>query len=64
MLRCDYGTENCIMATAQIAFRLPHVDQLSGRKSFLYGPSTRNIVGTLIMIVVCIQVSLLIHTEN
>lgn len=46
MLRGDYGTENCILAATKIAFHLPHVDRLAGSKSFLYGPSTRNIVFT------------------
>lgn len=44
ILRCDYGTENVAMAVVQTAFRLQHHDSLAGAKSFMYGPSTGNIV--------------------
>ena len=44
ILRCDYGTENVNLATIQIAFRLAHDDPVAGTKSFMYGPSTSNIV--------------------
>ena len=44
ILRCDYGTENVAMAVVQTAFRLNHHDSLAGAKSFMYGPSTGNIV--------------------
>ena len=47
ILRCDYGTENVRLATTQIAFRLDHDDAMSGKKSFVYGPSTGNIVSFL-----------------
>ena len=43
-MRCDYGTENTRLATVQVAFRLFHDDSLAGERSFLYGPSTGNIV--------------------
>lgn len=44
ILRADHGTENAIAAQAHIAFRLRHTDRLAGSKSFIYGPSTANIV--------------------
>lgn len=44
ILRSDYGTENGDMATAQIAFRLHHVDDFASQKSFMNGTSTGNIV--------------------
>lgn len=44
ILRRDYGTENGDMATAQIAFRLHHVDDFASQKSFMNGTSTGNIV--------------------
>ena len=47
VLRCDYGTENTSLGTAQIAFRMYHTDSLAGEKSFVYGPSKSNIVSDL-----------------
>ena len=44
VLRCDYGTENSTVATIQIAFRMTHDDSFAGINSFIYGPSTTNIV--------------------
>ena len=44
ILRADYGTENCHLATAQIAFRTNGCDDLAGDKSFRYGKSTSNTV--------------------
>ena len=44
MVRADHGTENGLVAKCQIAFRINHEDCLSGTKSFIYGPSTANIV--------------------
>ncbi len=41
ILRCDYRTEDCILAATQCALRLPHVDDLAGRKSFIYGQHHR-----------------------
>ena len=46
ILRADHGTENVIVAQLQIAFRMEHNDRLAGAKSFIYGPSTANIVCT------------------
>ena len=44
LLRCDYGTENVNLAAIQIAFRMDHKDSRESEKSFIYGPSTANIV--------------------
>ncbi len=44
ILRCDDGTENVGMGSAQIAFRLSHTDALAGEKSFMCGTSKHNIV--------------------
>lgn len=44
ILRSDYGTENCSLATIHIAFRYNHDDAMAREKSFMYGPSTSNIV--------------------
>ena len=44
VVRGDCGTENCIVAKVQIAFRMHHTDDLAGIRSFFYGPSTANIV--------------------
>ncbi|CAC5383263.1 unnamed protein product [Mytilus coruscus] len=42
IIRSDAGTENVIMRDLQIALRLDHGDRMSGRKSFLVGPTTAN----------------------
>ena len=34
VVRADYGTENCVVAKIQIAFRMNHLDSLSGQRSF------------------------------
>ena len=47
IVRADHGTENALVAEMQIAFRFNHTDSLAGEKSFLYGPSTANIVSSL-----------------
>ena len=44
VVRSDYGTENCVVAKLQIAFRMHHTDSLSGERSFFYGHSTANTV--------------------
>ena len=44
IVRADHGTENALVAEMQIAFRFNHTDSLAGQKSFIYGPSTANIV--------------------
>ncbi len=44
ILRSDHGTENVAVGAIQIAFRLHHTDSFAKEKSFLYGPSTSNIV--------------------
>jgi len=44
IVRADHGTENAIVAEMPIVFRLNHTDALAGPKSFIYGPSTANIV--------------------
>ena len=43
-MRADHGTENCSVAKMHIAFRLNHQDSLAAARSFIYGPSTANIV--------------------
>lgn len=43
-MRCDYGTENCLLATTQMALRHGHGDTWAGLKSFKYGKSTSNTV--------------------
>lgn len=45
MLRSDYGTENCMVATSHMALRHWHQDQWHGVKSYKYGKSTTNTVG-------------------
>ena len=46
VVRADHGTENCTVAKVHIGFQLGHKDQLAGSKSFIYGPSTTNIVSS------------------
>ena len=48
LVRAEHGTENCGVAKIHIAFCLDHNDCLSGSKSFIYGPSTANIVRKLL----------------
>ena len=59
MLRCDHGTENCLLTTAQISFRMFHEDSLAAEKSVVYGASTSNtvcmtITDLLMMLIYCI----------
>ena len=56
LLRCDYGTENSSLAKGHIAMRLQHDDTLSGEKSFIYGPSTANIVSRA-----CVHIHACLH---
>ena len=44
MHRADYGTENASLAKGHVALRMHHTDHLHGDKSFIYGPSTANVV--------------------
>ena len=44
VLRCDQGTENCMLTTAQLSFRMFHEDSLAAEKSVIYGASTANTV--------------------
>jgi len=44
LLCSDYGTENVSLAKARIAMRMSHDDSLAGKKSFMYGPSSANVV--------------------
>lgn len=47
LMRCDYGTENCLVGTAHIAFRLDAgADEDIAKRSFLYGTSPANTVRT------------------
>ena len=39
-LRSDYGTENCIVASLQIAFHMSNLKE----KSYIDGPSKQNVV--------------------
>lgn len=41
-IRSDEGTENCIIADIQRAFRWYHDDDMAGEKSFLTGSSPSN----------------------
>lgn len=43
-MRVDPGTENGLLAAAQIAFRSSGTDSLAGNKSLRYGPSPANVV--------------------
>ena len=43
-VRADYGTENCVVAKLHIAFHLALEEESVAMKSFIYGPSTANIV--------------------
>lgn len=62
ILRSDYGTENVNLATIQIAFRMDGNDSFKGQKSFMYGPSTSNIV-SLALLVVGVLMELWMHTH-
>ncbi len=42
-VRADCGTENCVVAKAQIAL---HTDEYAREQSFIYEPSTANIVSS------------------
>ena len=65
VLRCDYGTENTSLGTAQIAFRMNHTDSMAREKSFVYGPSKSNIVSKLTFVINGADIYLDIsYTEN
>ena len=49
-VRADYGTENCLVAKLHIAFHLAFEDQSTAIKSFIYGPSTANIVSFMVIV--------------
>jgi len=51
-IRADYGTENCLAAKLQIGFHLTFEDEDAAAKSFIYGPSTANIVKICICITI------------
>lgn len=60
VLRSDYGTENCHIASTQMALRHSHLDQWAGMQSFKYGKSTTNTVCFLtIDLAKCITCTLL-----
>lgn len=44
IVRSDYGTENCLLASAQMALRHDHHDIFAGSSSYRYGKSTTNTV--------------------
>ncbi len=48
MMRSDYGTENGLIATMQMALRHAHTDRWAGVNSYKYGKSTSNTVGSVI----------------
>ena len=58
VIRTDLGTENCRLATIHIAFWYNHDDAMFRERSFIYGPSTSNIVS------VCITSYFHMETEN
>ena len=49
IIRADHGTENPTLAKIHIVFRMEHSDDLEGSKSFIYGPSTTNILSTHVL---------------
>ena len=51
-VRADYGTENCVVAKLHIAFHLAFEEQSVAMKSFIYGPSTANIVSFILCVCV------------
>lgn len=57
ILRSDYGTENVHLAAIQIAFRMHGDDSFAGQKSFMYGPSTSNIVSFLTIVTIMTSAS-------
>ena len=50
IVRIDHGTENGLLAAAQIGFRSSCTDEYAGRKSVRYGSSPANVVGVMIML--------------
>ena len=46
LIRSDHRTENCAIVKIHIAMRMFHNDERCGRRSFIYGPSTANIVSS------------------
>ena len=63
ILRCDLGTENSLLATAQTSFRMSHDDTLAAEKSIIYGASTHNTVCYAIGIMYCCN-SIRVTIEN
>ena len=49
-LRSDYGTENCIIASIHIAFHIKSGISGLREKSYIYGPSNRNVVIILLVV--------------
>ncbi len=45
--RADCGIENCVVEKAQIALRMFQTDEYAREQSFIYGPSTDNIVSSI-----------------
>lgn len=66
IVRCDRGTENCVLAASQMALRHDHGDRFSGEKAFKYGKSTSNTVSTVRYLSAILIESMycLLHTEN
>ena len=46
MVCADYGTENSNVAAVPTEMRCNHDDPMAREKSFMYGPSKYNVVGT------------------
>ena len=46
MVCADYGTENSNVAVVPTEMRYNHDDPMAREKSFMYGPSKYNAVGT------------------
>ncbi len=49
-VKTAYGTENCLVAKLHIAFYLAFKDQSTAVKSFIYRPSTANIVSFMVIV--------------
>ena len=49
ILRSDYGTENTVLASYQMALRDHHDDCFSGEKSYRFGRSTTNTVNLMVI---------------
>ncbi len=60
-MRFDPGTENGLLAAAQIAFRSCGSDTLAGNKSIRYGPSPANVVSATSIKACCVSKQCTVH---